>query len=88
MTVEEQRRSQSYTDKFVAWLLEALTSGQHGDLVRLMAGGKSAAMQLDHINKYGSARPVVSGVPNGDASSSSDSSDSSSSGSTGEPAKV
>lgn len=35
-----------------------LGSGKHGDAMRLLAGGGSAANQIEYTNKYGSALPV------------------------------
>jgi hypothetical protein len=35
-----------------------LGSGKHGDAMRLLAGGGTAASQIEYTNKYGSALPV------------------------------
>lgn len=41
-----------------------LGSGKHGDAMRLLAGGGSAANQIEYTNKYGSALPVFfTGMP-------------------------
>lgn len=53
-------------DKFCAWALEAAGSGSHGDLVRLIAGGKTAAAQIEYVKKYGTALPTPMLVPEDD----------------------
>ena len=62
LTYEEQARSRSSTDRFLAWLLEQMGSGLHGDLVRLLAGGRAAASQIEYTKKYGSALPVLDDI--------------------------
>lgn len=46
-------------DKFCAWAFETLGGGKHGDLMRVLAGAKSAANQIEYVKKYGSAKPAV-----------------------------
>lgn len=58
ITKDMQQKSKAFTDKFIGWLLELVGSGNHGDIVRLLAGGRGASNQVEHMNKYGSARPV------------------------------
>ena len=52
-----QAKSKTKTDKFWAWAHEMVGSGNHGDLVRLWAGGRAAANQIEFIKEYGSAHP-------------------------------
>jgi len=58
LTVEEQNNSKVYTDKMMAWIIEAIGSGSHGDSMRFLFGGRSASNQIDYIKKYGSADPT------------------------------
>lgn len=44
------------TNKVIGWVHEAVSRGAHGDLVRLLAGGRSAANQMEFIREHGSAR--------------------------------
>ena len=57
ITREMQAKSKTVTDKFWAWAHEMVGSGNHGDLVRLWAGGRSASNQIEYIKHYGSASP-------------------------------
>lgn len=59
ITKEMQQKSNHFTDKFIAWVLEQVGGGKYGDTLRLLAGGKNAANQIEFINQYGSARPLV-----------------------------
>lgn len=45
MTVEMKVNSNSYTDKFIAWAIDAITQGKNGDYLRQLAGGRAAADQ-------------------------------------------
>lgn len=54
-----QQKSNSFTDKFIAWMLEHIGSGTYGDTLRLLAGGKNAANQIEFISKYGTASPLL-----------------------------
>lgn len=58
ITKEQQLRSKHLMDKFCLWALDSAGSGMHGDLVRLIAGGKTAASQNEYVKKYGTALPV------------------------------
>eukprot|EP01039_Chlorochromonas_danica_P006576 gene6576-7266_t len=60
ITKEMQTNSNSFTDKFFTWMLELLGTGKHGDTVRTLAGGRSAANQIEYINRFGTALPVLS----------------------------
>eukprot|EP01038_Epipyxis_sp_PR26KG_P007135 gene7135-9735_t len=59
ITIDMQMKSKSFTDKFIAWAVELIGSGSHGDMVRSILGGKSASNQIEHMNRYGSALPVI-----------------------------
>jgi len=48
---------QSFTDKFWAWAHEMVGSSKHGDLVRLLAGARSAAKQIEYMKEYGTSHP-------------------------------
>ena len=37
-----------------------ITWGKHGDFLRYLGGAGSASQQMEYVNKYGSAEPVVS----------------------------
>ena len=39
------------------WFHDLIGSGRHGDLVRLIAGGRSASGQIEYVKQYGSANP-------------------------------
>jgi hypothetical protein len=51
--------SKSLMDKFCAWAFETLGGGKHGDLMRVLAGAKSAANQIEYVKKYGSSKPAI-----------------------------
>ena len=55
-----QARSNVFTDKFIAWALETVGSGTHGDVVRSLAGAKGAAGQIEYVRQFGSSNPEVS----------------------------
>jgi digalactosyldiacylglycerol synthase len=60
ITREMQARSKVFTDKFIAWALETVGSGTHGDVVRSLAGAKGAAGQIEYVRQFGSSNPEVS----------------------------
>eukprot|EP01031_Cornospumella_fuschlensis_P030849 gene30849-37280_t len=59
ITKEMHTKSKTFSDKFFAWLLELLGAGKHGDTVRSLAGARSAANQIEYINKFKTASPVL-----------------------------
>lgn len=58
ITRDMQMKSKVFTDKFCAWALETVGSGRYGDTVRQLAGGKTAAGQIEYVEQYGSASPI------------------------------
>lgn len=50
--------SKSKMDRFCAWAFEQAVASKHGDLMRLLAGAKSAANQIEYVKKYGNGLPV------------------------------
>lgn len=44
---------------FLSLICLQLGSGKYGDTLRVLAGGGSAANQVEYISKYGSALPVL-----------------------------
>ena len=59
ITAEMHAKSKTFADRFCAWSHHIVGSGQHGDIVRLLAGGRAAANQIEYMKQYGSALPVV-----------------------------
>ena len=44
------------TNAIIKWVHDTVSKGAHGDFVRLLAGGRAAASQMEYIKKFGSAR--------------------------------
>lgn len=55
VTHEMQERSRIFYDKFVAWAHEGISRGRHGDLIRSLAGGRSAAGQFEFAGEFGAS---------------------------------
>ena len=55
ITRDMQWRSRVFLDKFIAWAHEGLSKGKHGDMIRTLAGGRSAAGQHVYTGEYGFA---------------------------------
>ena len=57
MTNSMLRGGATFSDKFSLWLHDVATAGTHGDIIRNIAGGKSAALQLEFIREFGTSDP-------------------------------
>lgn len=57
ITYKDIKMSKSLMDRFCLWALELVGSGNHGDAVRTIAGGKNAAYQMEFQKKFGSSIP-------------------------------
>ena len=55
VTRDMQERSRIFYDKFVAWAHEGISKGRHGDLIRSLAGGRSAAGQHEFAGEFGTS---------------------------------
>ena len=53
----EQERQQVTSPLFALWV--QVGSGKHEDLVRLLAGGDTAANQMEYMKQHGSALPIA-----------------------------
>lgn len=53
----------SKMDKFCMWAFETIGGGKHGDLLRLLAGAKSAANQIEYVKKFGTSSPPPEEFP-------------------------
>lgn len=58
MTQSMFKGSITFSDKFSHWLHDVATAGNHGDVVRNIAGGKAVASQTEFIREFGSSDPI------------------------------
>jgi digalactosyldiacylglycerol synthase len=49
-------RTQQNTNKFIGWIHEVMSRGDHGDLMRMMAGGRGVASQMEYMKEHGTAK--------------------------------
>ena len=57
---EMKMKSKTSTDKFVAWVLDGIASGNAilgGDKLRALAGAKSASNQMEYMRQFGTSSP-------------------------------
>ena len=62
ITKEMKLKSKKLTDRFTAWVLESVNHGHpllSGDLLRALAGAKSASNQIEYMKQYGTSAPVL-----------------------------
>jgi hypothetical protein len=67
-----QAKSKTFADRFAAWSHHLVGSGKYGDLMRLLAGGKTVANQIEYMKTYGSAHPVITSNLKNDSDSNAD----------------
>lgn len=61
-TMHQRSTELESTNQMIGWMHEAVSKGAHGDIVRLLAGGKGAASQMEFIKKHGSAEVQPSAI--------------------------